>query len=170
MRLVSLLICAFLLGACHHFVMPVRSDPLPADTLTPLPGPPREIRLDNGYTERSALYLRSDGIHRVHVDLEEWTQRLLEELRDELETAGVRVQLGGATPETAHLPAVAVRVTGVEVPTESAPWVFLTARVAASDGQLAKDFSSTEEADGFPPGILRPQARDTHRRDRSPLA
>lgn len=114
-------------ASCNHVVAPVASPRLPTSVAPDVFDGSLAVDLRNAFEGPEVVPLRSDGIHRVRIDLKEWTQRLIGEMRADLEARGVPPwgKSGGRV--------LWVRVSGVELPSGPGGDAVISARLKTAD-------------------------------------
>jgi len=157
---------------CFHVIEPTDAPPLrlEEDEQTLLKG--SRVRLENGYAEAEMRRLREDGIHRLDVNLREWTARLLLELERDLEARGAEVHvdwnelrgtaldplLRAAREEEscgARFPLLRAAITAVVPPDfETGAGALLSATLAAPDGSLSAVYDTGTTPAGFAEAFL----------------
>ena len=80
-----------LLSGCVHTVGPVDVPAvrIPEEGALRLP-PTLTVWVENGAPEAAPRLVRKDGVHSLHIDEREWSERLAERVRLELERRGAR--------------------------------------------------------------------------------
>jgi len=114
-------------ASCSHVVAPVASPRLPASVAPDVFDGSLAVDLRNGFEGPEMVPFRSDGIHRVRIDLKEWTQRVIGEVGADLHARGVPPwgSSGGRV--------LWVRVSGVELPSEPGGEAVISARLTTAD-------------------------------------
>jgi hypothetical protein len=130
------------------------------------------LRLENGYPGPEVRWIRTEGLHRLEVDLREWTARLVSELEAELERRQVVVvvaegSLSGTSvslvetsesrgkpasrPKKAGaLPTLRVWVSEVKAPDrEAGRGPFLSAELESETGDFSASYAVNSKVMGF---------------------
>ena len=93
--------CAASLSAlaegCYHLIEPTLPPPIPVDGDLSVFPKGLVLRLENGYEAPEVVWIRSDGIHQMEVDLRDWSGRLVSELAAELRRRRVGVSVSAAS-------------------------------------------------------------------------
>lgn len=140
-------------SGCYHVIKPVRALPLSEDAAFPVLDRPRTIRLVNGYRQEELYWLHTDGIHHLGVDFREWTDRLIAELKSELEPLQVTSLTVLETPpgdDGETIPSLTLWVAEIRAPTTSGGGgAALAAELASKDGSYMVKRRSEFGAHGF---------------------
>ena len=156
-----------LLGAlgCYHTMEPVKPPLLPNEVAQGIYPLGALLRLENGYSGREARWIRTEGLHRLEVDLREWTARLLGELEIELERRQVSVvvaegSLSGTSVSPAArpdrrkkggvYPTLRVWISDVKAPSpESGQGSYLAAEMESEAGDFSASYAVGSKVKGF---------------------
>ncbi len=168
-------LAVFLASAgCYHVIEPVKPPAIPVEEQKPIPAGV-SLRLENGYAAPELRRIRAEGIHKLDVDLRDWSARLVMELSSELETRQAEAyvpaeSLAGTAPgplpltprgrgrehvSVAARAALRVRITEVVAPdAETGRGPRLAASLESKSGDFAASYATGPEAKGFSDALL----------------
>lgn len=151
---------------CYHTIEPIKPLLLPIEVAEGLFPRGALLRLENGYFEPEMRWIRTEGLHKLEVDLREWTARLLSELEIELERRQVFVvlaeeALSGTSvnpiqrPEPRRkkdgpFPILRAWVSDLKAPDPEADrGPYLSADLESEDGDFSASYAVTTKVKGF---------------------
>lgn len=167
---------ALVLAGCRHLIEPIRPQAVPLDELQAVSLPEgAAVRLENDRPVPAILHLRTEGFHRLDIDLSDWSARLVSELAFEMKRRGIAVFVPAwafagtaveperrySSPRSApprevpladplSLPALRVRVSSVRAADPETGEAFLVAAELASEpAGFRAAYASGEGARGF---------------------